>query len=44
MRCGSFTSGNTQTPNADSRDYAHKQYDMSKSNMLVQQATGISHY
>jgi len=44
MRCGSFTPGNMQTPNADSRDYAHKQYDMSKSNMLVQQATGISHY
>ena len=30
-------------PIADSRDYAHEQYDK-KSNILVQQATGISHY
>jgi len=38
MRCGSFTSGNTQTPNllltSHSRDYTHKQYDMSKNNRL----------
>ena len=27
-----------------SRDYTHKQYDTSKSNILVQQATGITHY
>jgi len=30
-------------PIADSRDYTHKQYDMSKSNILVQQATGVTH-
>ena len=48
-RYGSFTSGNTQTPNnvlltPGTTHYRHKQYDMSKSNILVQQATGITHY
>jgi len=31
-------------PIADSMDYTHKQYDMNESSILVQQASGITHY